>query len=58
MKQSRFFGKCFKLKVEFLTWMKTFSFIDMLEKMNSMTASLIAGQPLGDVILDIFDHLK
>ena len=58
MKQSQFFGKCFELKVEFLTWMKNFSLNDILEKMNSMEASLIARQPLRDVILDIFDLLK
>ena len=34
MKQSRIFGKCFKLKVEFLTWMKNFSLNDILEKMS------------------------
>ena len=34
MKQSRVFGECFKLKVEFLTWMKNFSLNDILEKMS------------------------
>ena len=39
VKQSRFFGKCFKLKVEFLTWMKNFSLNDILKKMNNMAVS-------------------
>ena len=33
VKQSRFFWKFFKLKVEFLTWMKVISLNDILEKM-------------------------
>ena len=34
VKQSRFFGKFFKLKVEFLTWLKDISLNDILEKMS------------------------
>ena len=45
VKQSRFYGKFFKLKVEFLTWLKDISLNDILEKMSKrkifkgMTAS-------------------
>ena len=34
VKQSRVWGKFFKLKVEFLTWMKDISLNNMLEKMS------------------------